>query len=170
MLQFRPPGSTQPMYSPQRDILYLLPELLAQVPMQVMQGHCKHTAKMCQDYGVTQEDLENAVEAYTDFLANSHTAEYGPKIADAFSASKWDACHPIARLAVLQYISRTLTYVAWKSVREATRKDGESAMTTTKLARWTEEALRYSRLNWLQRLIYRWRSRNRSTYYEAPQW
>jgi hypothetical protein len=156
--QYRSPEAARaglPMYAPVRDILHLMPEVLAKVPMQLYQHHCPHTLKLCQDNGVTDEHLKQAFEAYANLIEQSHTEEYGPKVYDAINASGWAACHPVARIAVLSCMGQTLTYTLWKFIREFSRLGGESTAKLDQLMAWTEEAARYANMKPWQKWVYR---------------
>ena len=161
MHQYRPPEAAragQPMYCPARDILYLMPHVLAKVPQQVLENHCATMSRLCRDNNVTHTELQHAFECYADFVAKSHEPEFGPKVYNALDASGWAACHPVARIAVLYYTGQTMTYTLWKAIREATHAGQESAAPLQDLMAWTEEAVRYAKMTWWQKFVYRfWR-------------
>ena len=143
------------MYAPQRDINYLMTLIASKVPLQVMEHRSPAIAKLCRDSGVTEKDLLKAVEAYSKFLQHLHEPEYGDRIHDALRAAGWDDCHEVAKVAVQAYMAMTLTFAVYKTIRDATRIDSPSVAPMRDLIYWTDEAVRYSQMNWFERFIYR---------------
>lgn len=120
-INVRPPGSSGPMYNPERDIAYIAPTLLRAAITSLDPDRILPSLRAYMDeHGVTDQDLSATIAA----VAGAQSLFVGTLDVktplDALEASGFTAQSPAAQGVVLAAFGRVLLGAWFKAVREVT--------------------------------------------------
>lgn len=144
-------------YAPARDILYLLPQIVLTAGERLSGIHdFPPLTQFLQERCITEDDLAQAIDAYTDFLANASNPTAG-NIVEALEASGWTKVKPEAQIALMFYVGSGLTGGMFVGMREhVLETDPEKIISSVRtLLRGAVDLQRYRGMNWFERWLYR---------------
>ena len=153
------------VYSPARDVVYLLPSLLYNVAQRLEEPAAgfpainDHIAK----HSISDEELATAFSAYAKFvqLATSYDGDFTAALREA----GWNDVRPEVQLVLFTYMGAFLTGIYYRGVKEAYSDDkepssGEALVTAGTLfllyARkpaWQKWLIR--RVRWVKNMLFR---------------
>ena len=148
-------------YAPSRDIVYLLPDIMANVADRLEDEHFSELHSLLKKKrwfrrkGITMDDLGEACKAYITFMKTGHE-DPDKNIDDVLRDAGWYKVKPEARIAYTYYVGAMMSGTFFRGIRDVTPERGETISQVKDLRAAAEQMELVCRLGWFRRVLYRW--------------
>lgn len=107
------------LYNVNRDVAHNFGDVVREVAARLEDGRWPILVEVCERYGVTQDDLGKACEAYCLFVASA-TETKKERMGACLTRSGWYAVPEVAQVALMAILGTVMSGYYWVGAREAT--------------------------------------------------
>lgn len=155
VLQLHRRGSSDPLYAPARDVVYLFPNIINKANALLEDACDPNVQALLDQHQITLDDLGEVAGAFCRFMNGAHENPE-ESVEDVLRRCGWFETKPVARVAYMYHIGTCTGATFFRGIRDVVSL-GERTLASIEQIQWTvKRVILLARMGRWQRWFYRW--------------